>query len=154
MSLTNNIASEIQLKLHYHIMFLYKNDWKLNLSSMQAGLWVFPKKVNHVLTLFSIISPDPCVPQNVSAIVSCSSNIATVTWGSSQGAELYTVTASSANGLSANCTSPSTSCDLPTLTCGETYTITVKAKGSNCSSGNSTPVQVQAGLFHISYDSF
>ncbi|XP_016396758.1 fibronectin-like [Sinocyclocheilus rhinocerous] len=86
----------------------------------------------------------PCVPQNVSASVSCSSNIASVTWGSSQGAELYTVTASSANGLSANCTSPSTSCDLSTLTCGESYTITVKAKGSNCSSGNSAPVQVQA----------
>uniref|UniRef100_A0A9J8D0Q5 Fibronectin type III domain-containing protein 7 n=1 Tax=Cyprinus carpio carpio TaxID=630221 RepID=A0A9J8D0Q5_CYPCA len=86
----------------------------------------------------------PCVPQNVSASVSCSSNIASVTWGSSQGAELYTVTASSANGLSANCTSTSTSCNLLTLTCGQSYTITVKAKGSNCSSGNSAPVQVQA----------
>ncbi|XP_016319981.1 serine-rich adhesin for platelets-like [Sinocyclocheilus anshuiensis] len=86
----------------------------------------------------------PCVPQNVLASVSCSSNIASVTWGSSQGAELYTVTASSANGLSANCTSTSTSCDLLTLTCGQSYTITVKAKGSNCSSGNSAPVQVQA----------
>ncbi|XP_026061504.1 fibronectin [Carassius auratus] len=86
----------------------------------------------------------PCVPQNVSASVSCSSNIATVTWGSSQGAELYTVTASSVNDLSANCTSPSTSCDLSALTCGQSYIITVKAKGSNCSSGNSAPVQVQA----------
>ncbi|XP_016147370.1 uncharacterized protein [Sinocyclocheilus grahami] len=92
----------------------------------------------------SPVITSPCVPQNVSASVSCSSNIATVTWGSSQGAELYTVTASSANVLSANCTSPSTSCDLSTLTCGESYTITVKAKGSNCSSGNSAPVQVQA----------
>uniref|UniRef100_A0A8C1ZXL3 Fibronectin type-III domain-containing protein n=1 Tax=Cyprinus carpio TaxID=7962 RepID=A0A8C1ZXL3_CYPCA len=103
----------------------------------------------------SPVITSPCVPQNVSATVSCSSNIATVTWGSSQGAELYTVTASSANGLSANCTSTSTSCNLLTLTCGQSYTITVKAKGSNCSSGNSAPVQVQAGLFHISYhDSF
>ncbi|XP_051768215.1 fibronectin isoform X5 [Ctenopharyngodon idella] len=90
------------------------------------------------------VNTAPCVPQNVSANVSCSSNIATVTWGSSQGAELYSVTASSVNGLSANCTSASTSCDLLTLTCGESYTITVKAKGSNCSSGNSAPVQVQA----------
>ncbi|XP_039513478.1 uncharacterized protein fndc7rs1 [Pimephales promelas] len=85
----------------------------------------------------------PCVPQNVSANVTCSSNIAKVTWASSQGAELYSVTASSVNGLSANCTSASTSCDLLTLTCGQSYTITVKAKGSNCSSGNSAPVQVQ-----------
>lgn len=85
------------------------------------------------------------MPQNVSANVTCSSNIAKVTWGSSQGAELYSVTASSVNGLSANCTSASTSCDLLTLTCGESYTITVKAKGSNCSSGNSAPVQVQTG---------
>ncbi|XP_026054455.1 uncharacterized protein LOC113040326 [Carassius auratus] len=92
----------------------------------------------------SQVTAGPCVPQNVSASVSCSSNIASVTWGSTQGAELYTVTASSANGLSANCTSTSTSCNLPTLTCGQSYTITVKAKGSNCSSGNSAPVQVQA----------
>ncbi|XP_056116347.1 uncharacterized protein fndc7rs1 isoform X2 [Rhinichthys klamathensis goyatoka] len=89
------------------------------------------------------VNTAPCVPQNVSANVTCSSNIAKVTWGSSQGAELYSVTASSVNGLSANCTSASTSCDLLTLTCGESYTITVKAKGSNCSSGNSAPVQVQ-----------
>ncbi|XP_067309533.1 uncharacterized protein fndc7rs1 [Pseudorasbora parva] len=89
------------------------------------------------------VNAAPCVPQNVSANVNCSSNIATVTWGSSQGAELYSVTASSVNGLSANCTSASTSCDLSTLTCGESYTITVKAKSSNCCSGNSAPVQVQ-----------
>uniref|UniRef100_A0A8C1RPT0 Fibronectin type-III domain-containing protein n=1 Tax=Cyprinus carpio TaxID=7962 RepID=A0A8C1RPT0_CYPCA len=89
----------------------------------------------------SQVTAGPCVPQNVSASVSCSSNIASVTWGSSQGAELYTVTASSANGPSANCTSTSTSCNLLTLTCGH--------------SGNSAPVQVQAGLFLISYhDSF
>ncbi|XP_077077959.1 uncharacterized protein fndc7rs1 [Siphateles boraxobius] len=89
------------------------------------------------------VNTAPCVPQNVSANVTCSSDIAKVTWGSSQGAELYSVTASSVNGLSANCTSASTSCDLLTLTCGETYTITVKAKGSDCSSGNSASVQVQ-----------
>ncbi len=38
MLLRNNIASEIQLKLHYHMMFLNKNDSKQNLPSMQAGL--------------------------------------------------------------------------------------------------------------------
>ncbi|TRY81820.1 hypothetical protein DNTS_000526 [Danionella cerebrum] len=85
----------------------------------------------------------PCAPQNVSANVSCSSNIATVTWGSSPGAELYSVTASSANGLSASCSSVSTSCDLLNLTCGESYSITVKAKAGNCSSGNSSSVQMQ-----------
>ncbi|XP_051990921.1 fibronectin type III domain-containing protein 7-like [Xyrauchen texanus] len=92
----------------------------------------------------SNITTAPCAPQNVSASLSCSSNIATVSWGRSQGAELYSVTAISINGLSANCTSASTSCDLSTLTCGETYTITVKSKGSNCSSENSTAVQVQS----------
>ncbi|XP_051554352.1 fibronectin-like [Myxocyprinus asiaticus] len=92
----------------------------------------------------SNVTTGPCVPQNVSPNLSCSSNIATVSWGNSQGAELYSVTAISVNGLSANCTSSSTSCDLSTLTCGETYTITVKAKGSNCNSENSALVQVQS----------
>ncbi|XP_051984556.1 fibronectin type III domain-containing protein 7-like [Xyrauchen texanus] len=93
----------------------------------------------------SYVTTGSCVglPQNVSANVSCS-NIATVSWGRSQGAELYSVTAISINGLSANCTSASTSCDLSTLTCGETYTIMVKANGSNCNSENSAPVQVQS----------
>ncbi|XP_036412774.1 mucin-5AC-like [Colossoma macropomum] len=85
----------------------------------------------------------PCVPQNVTASVNCSSNIGTVSWQSSQGAALYFVMANSSNGQSTNCTSASTSCDLSPLACGLTYTVTVMAKDSNCTSPCSAPVQLQ-----------
>ncbi|XP_073671225.1 uncharacterized protein [Paramisgurnus dabryanus] len=91
------------------------------------------------------IQTAPCPPQNVSANVNSSSNTATVTWGSSQGAVLYSVTASSVNGQSVNCTSASTSCVLSPLTCGQQYTITVRAVGTNYSSEASAPVQIQTG---------
>ncbi|XP_073727799.1 uncharacterized protein fndc7rs1 [Misgurnus anguillicaudatus] len=90
------------------------------------------------------IQTAPCPPQNVSANVNCSSNTATVTWGSSQGAVLYSVTASSVNGQSVNCTSASTSCVLSPLTCGQRYTVTMRAVGTNYSSEASAPVQIQS----------
>ncbi|KAL7851296.1 hypothetical protein AOLI_G00216520 [Acnodon oligacanthus] len=89
------------------------------------------------------IKTAPCVPQNVSASVNCSSNIGTVSWQSSQGAVLYIVTANSSSGQSTDCTSSSTSCDLSSLACGLTYTVKVMAKDSNCTSAYSAPVQLQ-----------
>ncbi|XP_041941446.1 uncharacterized protein LOC121704923 [Alosa sapidissima] len=83
----------------------------------------------------------PCVPENVTANISCSSNIATVTWDSSHGAVAYTVVANG-NGHSATCNSTTPTCDLSTLNCGQNYTITVSAEHSNCSSGNSSPVEI------------
>ncbi|XP_072525550.1 uncharacterized protein [Salminus brasiliensis] len=91
----------------------------------------------------SPVKSAPCVPQNLSASVNCSRNIATVSWQSSQGALRYFVMANSSSGQSANCTSVNTFCDLTTLACGLTYTVTVMAKDSNCSSACSAPVQLQ-----------
>ncbi|KAI4885449.1 hypothetical protein NFI96_001413 [Prochilodus magdalenae] len=91
----------------------------------------------------SPVTTAPCVPQNVSASVNCSSNIGTVSWQSSQGATLYFVIANSSNGQSTNCSSATTSCDLSSLVCGLTYTVTVMAKDSNCTSACSAPVQLQ-----------
>lgn len=118
--------------------------WKPTFPNLDLPYALFLMKypVSHgCKTFFSA----PCVPQNLSASMSCSNNTATVSWGSSQGAVLYSVTASSVNGSSANCTSGSTSCVLSPLTCGERYTVTVRAVGTNCSSEVSPPVQIQAG---------
>ena len=76
--------------------------------------------------------------------VSCSSNIATVTWDGSYGAVAYTVVAIG-NGHSATCNSTMPTCDLSTLNCGQNYTITVSAEHVNCSSGSSPPVEIHTG---------
>ncbi|XP_049332485.1 G surface protein, allelic form 156-like isoform X4 [Astyanax mexicanus] len=91
----------------------------------------------------SPVKTAPCVPQILSASVNCSRNTASVSWLSSPGALVYFVTANSSSGLSANCTSVNTSCDLLTLACGVAYTVTVMAKDNNCSSACSAPVQLQ-----------
>ncbi|XP_065133048.2 uncharacterized protein fndc7rs1 [Paramisgurnus dabryanus] len=121
-----------------------------DITNMPCGQTCAVKSVAEGMTCNSTIGIGPnittasCAPQNVSANVNCSSNTATVTWGSSQGAVLYSVTASSVNGQSVNCTSASTSCVLSPLTCGQRYTITVRAVGTNYSSDASAPVQIQS----------
>ncbi|KAK1790976.1 hypothetical protein P4O66_014810, partial [Electrophorus voltai] len=101
---------------------------------------------NSTPSVGSPVATAPCVPQNVSANINCGSNVAAVTWQSSQGAFLYLVKANSSNGQTANCTSSTNSCNLSLpVSCGVTYTITVMASNNNCSSACSTPVQLQSG---------
>ncbi|XP_064190128.1 uncharacterized protein LOC135254105 [Anguilla rostrata] len=89
----------------------------------------------------SIIRTVPCTPQNLSASVSCSSNVAKATWNSSRGGQLYIVQANGTDGDSAACSSFDNSCDLSTLRCGQSYTVTVVAEDSTCTSAESQSAQ-------------
>ncbi|PWA21255.1 hypothetical protein CCH79_00009504 [Gambusia affinis] len=75
----------------------------------------------------------PCDPANVAASLNCLSEVATVTWSASAGANLYTVVAQ-ASGLVDSCNSTGTSCELSKLQCGENYTVTVLAGDAKCNS--------------------
>ncbi|XP_014901851.1 uncharacterized protein fndc7b [Poecilia latipinna] len=75
----------------------------------------------------------PCDPANVAASLNCLSEVATVTWSASAGANLYMVVAQ-AGGLVDSCNSTGTSCELRELQCGENYTVTVLAGDAKCNS--------------------
>ncbi|KAM6948324.1 uncharacterized protein fndc7rs1 [Aplochiton taeniatus] len=90
----------------------------------------------------------PCVPQlsdvqllcasgsasNIRTSVACKSQTASVTWSPSQGALSYTAVLQSLNGTLSSCSSNATGCDVSSLSCGETYNVTVAAKGQKCNS--------------------
>ncbi|MEQ2211433.1 hypothetical protein XENOCAPTIV_000729 [Xenoophorus captivus] len=75
---------------------------------------------------FIYMESAPCDPANVTASLNCLSDVVTVTWSASAGANYYTVIAE-ANGYVDSCNSTSTSCGLTRLQCGENYTVTVLA---------------------------
>uniref|UniRef100_A0A3Q2YUQ4 Fibronectin type-III domain-containing protein n=1 Tax=Hippocampus comes TaxID=109280 RepID=A0A3Q2YUQ4_HIPCM len=75
----------------------------------------------------------PCDPLNVTAVLQCGSDAATVSWHASAGAASYHVLAY-ASQHQTSCWSMSTSCQLNGLQCGATYNLTVVAEGSTCNS--------------------
>ncbi|XP_047231360.1 uncharacterized protein LOC124874162 [Girardinichthys multiradiatus] len=84
-----------------------------------------------------------CVPENLKANLICSNNVASMSWGYSQGGQLYTVRAVSTNGDESECRSPDNQCDLTDLMCGEQYTATVTAEDMECKSKPSDNVTIK-----------
>ncbi|XP_055044899.2 uncharacterized protein fndc7b [Misgurnus anguillicaudatus] len=86
----------------------------------------------------------PCIPENLLSTTSCSDNVVTMTWVSSETGELYTVQAFSDDGMSYDsCSGFSQSCDLTMLGCGVSYTATVTAQDSTCTSPPSAPAPIR-----------
>lgn len=96
----------------------------------------------------NLSSPAPCVPQNLEASLSCSDNVASMSWNNSQGlGQLYRVTAVSTDGHEDECMSSVNRCDLTGLQCGKYYTATVKAEYKDCESKPSDSVTIKTGMF-------
>ncbi|OCT82972.1 hypothetical protein XELAEV_18025507mg [Xenopus laevis] len=85
----------------------------------------------------------PCVPQNVLASLDCTSNVVTVSWNSSLGANNYTTKAEGTDGQTYFCNSTSTFCDIAGLKCGHSYQVTVEAANEKSKSGPSIPVPIE-----------
>nr|XP_019965387.1 PREDICTED: uncharacterized protein LOC109644441 [Paralichthys olivaceus] len=85
----------------------------------------------------------PCVPQNLQASLSCSDNVASMSWDYSKGGQLYRVTAVNANGHEEQCMSHLNRCELTGLHCGELYTATVTAEDIDCQSKPSESVKIK-----------
>ncbi|KAJ8376161.1 hypothetical protein SKAU_G00067410 [Synaphobranchus kaupii] len=88
-----------------------------------------------------LIRTVPCTPQNLAASVSCSSAVATATWNSSRGGQMYFVEASGTDGHSVTCNSHKNSCDLDTLRCGQSYNVSIVAADSSCNSAEPQPAE-------------
>lgn len=83
--------------------------------------------------------PEPCDPANVTSILLCGSDAATVTWAASTDAVSYTAIAQDGDSqLSSSCRSNTTSCQLSQLQCGKVYNLTVLADDGTCNSTGSS----------------
>uniref|UniRef100_A0A8C5HBY8 Uncharacterized LOC114458429 n=2 Tax=Gouania willdenowi TaxID=441366 RepID=A0A8C5HBY8_GOUWI len=78
----------------------------------------------------------PCDPTNVSSVLHCGSDSATVSWFSAGGNESYTYTvlAQEDSGHLTSCRSSNTSCEMDELRCGTVYNVTVTADDGSCNS--------------------
>ncbi|KAK9519631.1 hypothetical protein VZT92_022346 [Zoarces viviparus] len=76
----------------------------------------------------------PCVPQNLKASLSCSDNVASMSWNRSRGGQFYRVRAVGTDGHVDECSSNTNQCDLTGLRCGQYYTATVMAEDQDCQS--------------------
>ncbi|XP_048832460.1 uncharacterized protein LOC125708743 isoform X2 [Brienomyrus brachyistius] len=98
----------------------------------------------------------PCVPQNVSTGLDCSTNDLTVRWEYSHGADFYIASAVRLDGAVHICQTADTSCVIRGLSCGQSLTVYVVASNFKCNSSESVrviretancpPDQVQATL--------
>ncbi|XP_061739473.1 uncharacterized protein LOC133540674 [Nerophis ophidion] len=90
-------------------------------------------------------SSAPCVPSNINTHLDCVTNSAWVTWNAAEGALSYVVQAEGVGGLTTNCTSTSSPCSAPDLTCGTRYTFHVTAVNQHCRSNHSTTLELETG---------
>lgn len=108
--------------------------------------------LNNQILYYSYCSIDlsssaPCVPQNLKANLSCSDNVASMSWNYNRGlGQLYRVTAVSADGHKDECISNKNRCDLTGLRCGQYYTATVMAEHRDCKSKPSDSVTIKTGM--------
>ncbi|XP_074491158.1 uncharacterized protein fndc7b [Sebastes fasciatus] len=87
-----------------------------------------------------ILKTAPCDPQNLEASLSCSDNVASMSWEHSRGGQLYRVWAAGTDGAVDECSSYENHCYLTGLHCGQYYTATVMAEDRDCKSNRSNSV--------------
>ncbi|KTF75017.1 hypothetical protein cypCar_00024381 [Cyprinus carpio] len=101
----------------------------------------------------------PCEPHGIVAQMECSSHTGVVSWEQGERVASYLVQASSPDGHQVYCSSPTTSCRLASLHCGQAYNLTLTAQDSHCNSQNAfsqlhsvpcAPTSVQASLVCLS----
>ncbi|XP_054458913.1 fibronectin type III domain-containing protein 7-like [Anoplopoma fimbria] len=81
--------------------------------------------------------------QNLKASLSCSDNVASMSWNHSRGGQLYRVRAVGTDGHVDECISSTNQCDLTGLLCGQYYTATVTAEDQDCQSKRSDSVTIK-----------
>lgn len=88
----------------------------------------------------------PCVPENLKASLSCSNNVAYMSWSYIKGGQLFSVKAVGTDGHVDECRVPDNECELTNLHCGQYYTATVSAEDMTCMSKPSENVTIKTGM--------
>ncbi|KAM9719839.1 uncharacterized protein fndc7rs1 [Menidia menidia] len=86
----------------------------------------------------------PCTPMGINAVQDCLSNIAVVTWQPSNGSEYYTATMLTDTGISEMCMSEASACSIPTLPCGQNFSVSVTASNEQCNITSSQSARLQS----------
>lgn len=88
----------------------------------------------------------PCVPEYVTASVSCQEKALSMFWQESAGADMYTATLMDTNERSTTCQSMNdTTCTVSGLACGVIYHVSVVASDGYCDSLPSAVIDTHSG---------
>lgn len=100
-----------------------------------------------ILYTMSLYPPTvvPCIPQNVSAVETCSSDSASLTWNYANGAIFYIGMATHVDGTVHTCAAMAAECTFPDLRCGEEYDVFVLSTNLKCNSSESQHITLQTG---------
>lgn len=98
------------------------------------------------LFIFICLSVVPCVPQKVTAEMVCGNDTGLVMWEEEEGVSSYTVKAFGPDGHKTGCMSTETSCQLPSLHCGQLYNLTVTAQDGRCDNSHAY-LSLQSGRY-------
>ncbi|XP_053718297.1 uncharacterized protein LOC128757216 [Synchiropus splendidus] len=89
-----------------------------------------------------IVETAQCPPDNVSASLDCEANEAVISWRELPDVNSYTASIVDEEQVLLSCSSTTTSCRVPHLKCGQTYTVTVRHHDGVCPSMASEPMQM------------
>lgn len=127
----NKSYSAIEL---VHVLLIFDATCGQLLAVNLSKTWTFLVLLYFGCIMTFVCISAPCLPRNILALMDCQSGSAILSWQPGTGALQYTATAVAESGQNISCQSNNTNCELTGLACGETYNITVLAKGQTCSS--------------------
>ncbi|XP_040216966.1 fibronectin type III domain-containing protein 7-like [Rana temporaria] len=108
----------------------------------EISVLAFNGKINSSGSPRIKIRTAPCEPRNVQAIIQCQDNSLDVSWNPSNGASFYTASVLGSSGVTYNCSSVNTSCQIVGLECGESLSLSVIAYDFDCPSMSSHPEDI------------
>lgn len=140
------IATQI-IKIHPHIF--QKVVDRSSVSPFRTRV-PWRDQMEHFLLLLFLLSPAPCVPQNIQNNLDCLSGVLNVTWQSTGHAPHFHTSVVSSNGHINICKTDKHHCVVHNMQCGLTYNVTVVAQDEACNSSHSPTKQVNTGIQDIS----
>lgn len=88
----------------------------------------------YIHTLTRAVSSAPCLPRDVEVEVNCNSDgDAVVSWNTTYGTANFSLLAIVSGSLQALCTTQQNRCNVTSLTCGETYNLSLTTSNKQCS---------------------
>lgn len=116
---------------------------------MSNGIFIARQRMLIRITsvTLSLLSPAPCVPQNIQKSLDCLNGVLNVTWQSTGFAAQFHTSVVSSSGDTSSCKTNQHHCSVDNMQCGHTYSVNVLAEDEACNSSYSPTQQITAGVF-------
>lgn len=102
-------------------------------------MFFFPFGSLDLFIFSNCVSSAPCLPRDITVEVNCTSdNAVLVSWNGTYGTTNISLMAVVGGSLQTLCTTQQESCNMTSLSCGETYSLSINASNDQCSLSTQT----------------